>query len=295
MMKTLPSATVALCVAAIACSHAGTPPSTRAQGAAVPFAAVADSARNAPMADARIRYGTASPQYAELRLPRGAGPHAVVFLLHGGCWLNAYGLDHVAGIAESLRRSGMAVYAVEYRRVGDAGAGVPGTFDDVRSAFDTLRAIAPRRGLDLSRVIVMGHSSGGHLALWLASEPGLRLQAVIGLAAVTDLAAFAAPSGCGAAVTRLTGARAADEPARFAAASPVSRAGPALGTTVLLFSARGDRIVPSAQAAAYTTVFPSAQVLHVDGGHFDFVAPWTDAWAQVLARTLEIATRGQRR
>jgi acetyl esterase/lipase len=288
MLRTDPNTTIALRVAAIACLLSWAPDSARAQSAGVPFAAVADSARKAPPADLRIAYGTASPQYAELRLPQGTGPHAVVFLLHGGCWLNAYGIDHVAGIAESLRRSGMAVYSVEYRRVGDAGAGLPGTFDDVRTAFDTLRAIAPRQGLDLSRVIVMGHSAGGHLALWLASEPGVRVRAVIGLAAVTDLAAFASPSGCGSAVPRLMGATVADEPARFAAASPVSRAGPALGTTVLLFSARGDRIVPPAQSAAYATLFPNTQVISVDGGHFDLVAPWTDAWAQVLAALLAL-------
>ena len=261
--------------------------SSLAAQAGVPFSAVADSARLAPAAELRISYGSAASQFAELRLPQGPGPHPVVFLLHGGCWLRAYGVDHVAGIAESLRRDGFAVFAAEYRRVGEEGAGAPGTFDDVRVAFDSLQALAPRHSLDAERVILMGHSAGGQLALWLASEPGLRPRAVIALAAVTDLAAFAAPSGCGSAVPRLMGAAPnpddAEVAARYAAASPALRAGPAEGTAVVLVTAEDDRTVPRAQAEAYLARFPAARELRVPGAHFDLVAPWTEAWARVLA------------
>jgi acetyl esterase/lipase len=264
-----------------------------AQASGVPFSAVADSARLAAAADARIVYGSAPSQFAELRLPSGSGPHPVVFLLHGGCWLNAYGVDHVAGIAESLRQRGFAVFAAEYRRVGDAGAGVPGTFDDVRAAFDTLRAIAPRRGIDLDRVILMGHSAGGQLALWLASEPGVRVKAVMGLAAITDLAAFAAPSGCGSAVPRLLGGSASDGDqltvARYASASPVTRAGPFPGTRVALVTAENDRVVQRTQADTYVARFPRASVIRLAGGHFDLVAPWTVAWELILSRVLTLA------
>ncbi len=255
--------------------------------AGVPFSAVADSARQAPAAELRISYGSAASQFAELRLPQGPGPHPVVFLLHGGCWLRAYGVDHVAGIAESLRRDGFAVFAAEYRRVGEEGAGAPGTFDDVRVAFDSLRAIAPRYEMDTSRVMAIGHSAGGQLALWLASEPGVRLRAVVALAAVTDLAAFAAPSGCGSAVPRLIGG-APDAPdaelvARYASYSPARRSGASAHTSVLLVTADDDRVVPRAQAEAYLARFSAARELRVPGGHFDLVAPWTEAWAQIGA------------
>lgn len=257
------------------------------QEGAVPFREVADSARRAPAADHRIVYGAAASQFAELRVPRGSGPHPVVFLLHGGCWLDAYGVDHVAGIAESLRRNGFAVFAAEYRRVGEEGAGAPGTFDDVRVAFDSLRAIAPRYAMDTSRVMAIGHSAGGQLALWLASEPGVRLRAVVALAAVTDLAAFAAPSGCGSAVPRLMGG-APDAPdaeivARYAPYSPALRSGASARTSVLLVTADDDRVVPRAQAEAYLARFSAARELRVPGGHFDLVAPWTEAWAQIFA------------
>jgi len=272
---------------------AAAPSALSAQAGGVPFSAVADSARLAPAADARILYGGAPSQFAELRMPSGAGPHPVVFLLHGGCWLNAYGVDHVAGVAESLRSRGFAVFAAEYRRVGEAGAGVPGTFDDVRAAFDTLKAVAPRREIDLSRVILMGHSAGGQLALWLASEPDVRVKAVIGLAAVTDLAAFAAPSGCGSAVPRLLGGSVTDGDqltvARYASAAPVTRAGPPQGTRVALVTAENDRVVQSTQADAYIARFPNASVIRVAGGHFDLVAPWSAAWRRVVELVAELA------
>ncbi len=264
-----------------------------AQSGGVPFTAVADSARVAPAADTRVTHGSAPSQFAELRIPSGRGPHPTVLLLHGGCWLSAYGVDHVAGIAESLRQAGFAVFAAEYRRVGEEGAGVPGTFDDVRAAYDSLRAVAPQYALDTSRVFAMGHSAGGHLALWLASEPGVRLRGVIALAAVTDLASFAAPSGCGSAVPRLMGgARDADDEVsvvRYALASPVTRAGPPPGTAVLLVVSEADRVVPMTQAQAYLARFPGTESLPVPGGHFDLVAPWTTAWARVRARLLELA------
>jgi acetyl esterase/lipase len=258
-----------------------------AQRTPVPFSDVADSARHAPAADLRVSYGSAAAQFAELRLPHGAGPHGagphpVVFLLHGGCWLNAYGVDHVAGAAESLRQRGFAVFAVEYRRVGDAGAGDPGTFDDVRTALDSLRALAPRHALDLTQLVLMGHSAGGHLALRLGSEPGVRVRGIVSLAGVTDLAAFVAPSGCGAAVARLMGGSPEQRRAQYTAASPSRRPAPDASTSVVLVIADDDRIVPAAQAEAYAARVPGARIVRVGGGHFDLVAPWTPAWSQVL-------------
>jgi acetyl esterase/lipase len=221
-------------------------------------------------------------------------------MLHGGCWLSAYGVDHVAGIAESMRANGIAVFAPEYRRVGEEDAGVPGTFEDVRVAFDSLRAIAPRHGIDTTRIILMGHSAGGQLALWLASESGVHVRGVIALAAVTDLAAFAAPSGCGSAVPRFIGG-APDSTdsalnARYAAASPALRRAPPGLTEILLVTADEDRIVPVAQAERYVARFPQAARRQVPGGHFDLVAPWTPAWRDVLTqlRAVSAALAGAR-
>jgi acetyl esterase/lipase len=242
--------------------------------AQVPFATVADSARLAPRADERIAYGADPEQFIELRVPRSGRRHPVVMLLHGGCWSSQYDVTHLAATAEALRREGIATWAVEYRRAGHAGGGDPGTFDDVRAAYALLIAQAKERDLDRSRIVLMGHSAGGHLALWLASEPGVKVRGTVGLAAVTDPVAFAQPTGCGAGITRLMGGEPTSLAAAYAARSPVAR--PAPRSAVRLLVARDDRIVPRTQLDAYLARFPGARVEEVSGGHFDLVAPWTE-------------------
>lgn len=257
-----------------------------AVAAQVPYATVADSARLAPPADARITYGAAPQQFVELRVPTGKGTHPVVMLLHGGCWSSQYDLSHVAGAAESLRRAGYATWTVEYRRAGDAGGGDPGTFDDIRLAYDSLRAHGTRHRLDLSRIVVLGHSAGGHLALWLASEPGVKVRGTIGLAAITDPAIFAQLTGCGAGITRLMGGTPAALAAQYAVRSPVVR--PPSTSVVRLVVARDDRVVPRGQSEAYLSRFAGTRIDEVAGGHFDLVAPWTDAWRTVVAAVAEL-------
>ena len=248
--------------------------------AQIPFSAVADSAKLAPPADARITYGSAPQQFAELRAPAGRGPHPVVMLIHGGCWRAAYDVAHVAGLAEALRKEGFATWTIEYRRVGDEGGGDPGTFDDIRAAYDALIANAKAHALDPKRVILSGHSAGGHLALWLAAEPSVEARGVVSLAGITDLASYVAPTGCGSAVPLLLGGSAAEKPDAYAARSPVTRAKPVMPVTLLL--ADSDQIVPRSQADAYLARFPGTAVVTVPGGHFDLVAPWSAAFPALL-------------
>jgi acetyl esterase/lipase len=150
----------------------------------------------------------------------------------------------------------------------------------VRAAYDTLIAQAASRGLDPTRIVLAGHSAGGHLALWLASEPGVRVRGVLSLAGITDLAAFASPSGCGAAVPLLMGGTSADRPDPYLLRSPVSR--PAASGAVTVITAEGDRTVPAAQSDAYLARFPAATRVVVPGGHFDLVAPWSEAWPPIM-------------
>jgi acetyl esterase/lipase len=115
-------------------------------------------------------YGGDRSQVADLHLPRGPGPHPVVVLVHGGSWGRRYGRIVMRGLAGDLLRGGWAVWNIEYRRIGNGG-GWPETFEDVAAAIDLLAAInAP---IDLDRVSLVGHSAGGHLALWAASRPSL--------------------------------------------------------------------------------------------------------------------------
>jgi acetyl esterase/lipase len=130
---------------------------------------------NAP--DLRVAYGRDSSQYGELRLPKRAGPHPVVVLIHGGCWKAAYGgSSQLGALADALAADGIATWNIEYRRLGQAGAGWPGTYLDVANAVDYLRTLARQYPLDLSRVVLVGPSAGGHLAMRAAARSRLPAQ-----------------------------------------------------------------------------------------------------------------------
>src|SRR4051794_8801364 len=122
-------------------------------------------------ADARIAYGSDPNQFGDLWVPAGKGPFPVVVLIHGGCWQAALpGTILMDYMAADLRAKGVAVWNLEYRRLGQAGGGYPGTFLDVAAGVDKLRNLAKARNLDLSRVVVAGHSAGGHLTAWTAGR-----------------------------------------------------------------------------------------------------------------------------
>lgn len=153
--------------------------------------------------DARIRYGEDSPvQFADLRLPGSKPPtdgFPVVIFVHGGGWLADWTKDYAAPFVEALTDTGFATWDLEFRRMGNRNGGYPGTFHDVGAATDHLRDVARSYPLDLGRTVAIGHSTGGHLALWLAGRHRLRadsplfnadplpLKGVISLGGVNDL------------------------------------------------------------------------------------------------------------
>jgi len=254
--------------------------------------------------DATIRYGDAPLQRVDLWLPPGAGPHPVVLMVHGGCWQSGIAdrrlMDWVAG---DLRDHGIAVWNIDYRGVDRDGGGYPGTFQDVATAADRLRDAAVDHRLDLDRLVVVGHSAGGHLALWLAArhrlpqDSALRTAAaplairhVVSLGGLPDLEAVAASpdNGCGTEVI----ARLVD-PARGDpyADTSIPRLLP-LGARQDLVNGREDRIVPyrfATDHVARASAAGDAVALHTppDTGHVELIAPETPAWA--TARHLIVA------
>ncbi len=129
----------------------------------------------------RVDYGDDPSQYAELTLP-GGDPRGVVVVIHGGFWKAEYDASLGRPLAASLAEQGWAAWNLEYRRVGNGG-GAPATFDDIAAGIDKLTDL----GLDLSTVVTLGHSAGGHLAVWAAALPGV--TAAISQAGVIDLQA----------------------------------------------------------------------------------------------------------
>lgn len=249
-----------------------------------------------PAADRRVAYGEGALQFADLRLPNGEGPFPVVVIVHGGCWLAEYDLGYMSGLAEALTELGFATWSIEYRRVGDEGGGWPGTFLDVAAGADHLRLLADEEKLDLKRVVVLGHSAGGHLALWLAGRrslmPGdelrgqepLDMRGVVALAGIPDLAAYASPDGCGAAVEPLLGGDPQLMGDRLLRTSPVHML--PLGVRQSLLVGRHDPIVPVVHAERYVDQATSAgdevALQIIDGvGHFELIDSRHGAFQEV--------------
>lgn len=211
----------------------------------------------------------------------------MVILLHGGFWHVPWGLDLMSDLAADLVERGMAVWNLEYRRVGETGGGWPGTFEDILAGFDALARLPEAPVLDLTCVAAAGHSAGGHLALWLAAERGPSagrpavLAGAIGLAAVPDLRA-AWQSGVGAeAVEALLGGPPHAVPERYRFASPAERL--PLGVPQLLVHGERDRVVPPGLSSDYfaraKVAGDQAEVQIVPKtGHMDVINPAGPSW-----------------
>ena len=249
-----------------------------------------------PPADHVIAYGEAPQQLAELRLPEGPGPHPVVIVIHGGCWQTPWAVDHVRALAAALTAEGYATCCLEYRRLGDPGGGWPGTLADVARGADQLRSVAAADGLDLARVVALGHSAGGQLALWLAArhklprgsafwtDAPLALRGVVSLAGVTDLRAGAAGHVCGDAIPRLLAGGPDAQRERVTQASPIELV--PLGVAQRLVCGSLDSLVPNdlsrGYAAAATRAGDPVALEVVEGvGHFELVDPASAAWPAV--------------
>jgi acetyl esterase/lipase len=251
-----------------------------------------------PPADLRVPYGPEEAQFSELWLPGDGGPHPVVVLLHGGYWRARYGLEYFGHAAAALRAERLAVWNVEYRRLGNPGGGWPGTFQDVGRALDALRGLAERFPLDLGRVVALGHSAGGQLALWaaarhrlpgggpLASPDPLRLAGAIALAGVVDLRRAWELRLSDAVVHDLLGGSPTAVGVRYRNASPFDLL-PLRVPQVLLHGA-DDVHVPLALSERYHQAALAAGdrcelTVLAGAGHFEVVDPRTAEWQRVLA------------
>ena len=266
--------------------------------------------RPRPEPSATITYGDQQMQRVDLWLPEGEGPHPTVLMVHGGCWQTEIADRRIMNwIADDLRRRGIAVWNIDYRGVDREGGGYPGTFADAAAAADALRVHATRHNLDLDPLVAVGHSAGGHLALWLAarrapaasasnpliprgspllSPDPLKINAVVSLGGLPDLELAATPpgSGCGTEViAKLVGPPTLSSRNVYADTS-VPRLAP-LGVKQVLINGLQDRIIPTAYAADYEVKMRAAgdevRVRMIDEtGHVELIAPETKAWAAAV-------------
>jgi len=248
-------------------------------------------------------YGTDPSQVADLYLPADSSadgtPWPVVVVIHGGYWGSGYGRSLGAGPAADLAKHGVAAWNIEYRRVGNGG-GWPSTLLDVARAVDALIDIAdPAAGgrLDLDRVVTVGHSAGGQLAMWLAgrhklppdspgARPAVSIRGVVTQAGVLDLVRGAEAGLGGGAVVRFLGGTPAEVPERYAVASPYELL--PIGVPSTLVHGIKDKVVPIDQSDRYAAAAIAAgdtvdeqRLKGVD--HFAPIDPRMRAW--VTCRT----------
>ncbi|MET7324020.1 alpha/beta hydrolase [Streptomyces sp. NPDC005549] len=269
--------------------------------------------------DSTAGYGDHPDQVIDFYVPRGGvGPGEaapVVVVLHGGSWRAPYDRRHISPFAGFLARRGFAVASVEYRRGAEGAAGEgsgdpvagrwPDTFDDVAAALDALPELVPRHlpRADARRVVLTGHSAGGHLALWAAARHLLPadapwrtdrpapLRGVVALAPIADFAVADKLDVCGGAARQLLGGG-----ALFAERRPY--VDPALllptGIATTLVQGRADVDVPQAVAEAYADAAAQAgEVVGVtlleDVGHYPLIDPAADACAVVAEEIAQLA------
>ena len=247
----------------------------------VAYSSVAALPANAPVV--RLAYGNDPLQFGELWLPgsaESAAPASLVVFVHGGCWLNAYDVRHTYALSTALTQAGYAVWSLEYRRTGDPGGGWPGTFEDIQAGLAFVDNLA-EYGVTTDQYVLAGHSAGGHLAL-LAGERLPAARAVIGLAAITDIVAYATGgNSCQTATPQFMGGTPVEKPADYLAANPVTHARHA--NTILLHGS-ADAIVPIEQAQ-----LPQAtRVIAAEAGHFDWVHPGTPAFGTLLSTLRQV-------
>jgi acetyl esterase/lipase len=236
----------------------------------------------APRADARVAYGGDANQFFDLRLPSGKGMHGLAICIHGGYWRARYDLEYMGHLCAALTARGIGTANLEYRRVGNAGGGWPGTFADVRAACQFLLQNARKYEFDLQRVVVIGHSAGGQLGLCLAArETGVK--AAVSLAGVVDLQQAYALHLSNDAVVEFLGGTPAEVADHYREADPMKLA---IGARQWLVHGRDDDIVPPAFSRDYVgakqKAKEDARLVSIAGaGHFEVVDPRSGAWKDV--------------
>lgn len=250
--------------------------------------------------DTVVYYGEDPYNFAELRIPKidSTGTYPVAVVIHGGCWLSAVAnVDFMSGYASALTQEGYATYNIEYRSADHPAGGWPNTFNDVVQAINYLSTLSSKYPLNLNQIVLIGHSAGGHLALWTTlksnnhSTPSpftlltMPIRGVISLAGIVDLKTYFDPTGqsCGRGVRQLLGGTPEDFPNRYQMASPVYLYNGKSTASLALISGELDLIVPEEHVAILSDAHREIPHFIIsNSGHFEMVVPQTAAWWQTI-------------
>jgi acetyl esterase/lipase len=243
-----------------------------------------------PAADARLAYGSDPNQFGDIRLPKAQGSLPVAMMIHGGFWRAKYDLNHAAHLCAALTAKGLATWNVEYRRVGNQGGGWPGTLEDIVAAYRFLPQVAKRYNLDVTRVLVMGHSAGGQLAICLAAhEPNVKR--VTSLAGVLDLQQAWELHLSNDAVVEFLGGKPKDVPEHYREADPMHL--PVPKATQWVIHGAADDVVPATFSRNYAEQKKQrgedVHYLEIStAGHDDLIDSRSTAWPKIEQTVLHL-------
>lgn len=259
--------------------------------------------RTQPKPDATLAYGDHPLQVVDVWQPDTDGPSPAVIMIHGGCWQTEIAeRDIMNWIADDLRQHGIGVWNIEYRGV-DREGGFPATYEDVARAADLFREKSAEYGFRSGKTVVIGHSAGGHLALWLANRSALpkshrlrgdnpiRVDLAISQGGLPDLKVGATRDGHPCST---------HAPADMLGPDPTATSPPEMkpgSARQVLFHNSLDRIAPPEYARAYVARLAAKHVTvtlweTAAEGHVELVTPDTRSWAR--QRDLIIRELGQK-
>src|SRR5438105_6623334 len=243
-----------------------------------------------PPADARLRYGADPNQFGDLRVPKSKVPFPVVMNIHGGFWRAKYDLAHAGHLCAALTAKGVATWNLEYRRVGNAGGGWPGIFEDIVNGYRFISQNANRHNLDSQRMAVTGHSAGGQLALCLAA-PETSVKNVVSLAGVVDLQQAWELHLSNNAVVDFLGGKPDEVPEHYHEADPMRLKIPK--AVQWLIHGLADDVVPANLSREYVQQKKAngedVHLLEIAAArHFNVIDPRSAAWPKVEQTILHL-------
>lgn len=235
--------------------------------------------RSGTAPDQTLRYGTANEQLADVRYGAQSAQRPLLVLIHGGFWKPQYDRAHAQAMSTALAAAGWSVLTLEYRRVP---AQPDATLQDITYAIQRLPARLDRHN---GQVLLVGHSAGGHLALWAAANAVSKaLCGVLALAPAADLKRVHRLNLGDGAVQKFLGT----DPAERADIDPMYLPAPTAPVTILQGAL--DEVVPPAVAQSYCASFPKTRLLLLPtAGHFALIDPMSSAWPAVVQELRQLS------
>lgn len=253
----------------------------------------------------KLNYGIKPSQFGILTIPSFKKRYPLIVTIHGGFWKAKYGLEELQPLTSDLNKRGFATWNVEYRRVGQEDSGWPGTFNDVIDAINLLKKIENKWPVDINDVIIIGHSAGGHLALWSAFERnGNKLTSIhpllVPIRAVVSLAGISIlrdswlddmKKGNSSPVSDFMNGAPVEKSEEYKLASPFDLL--PMGTPQILVHGLADSIVPYKMTSKYAKKCQKLNdnmqlITEQNSDHFDLIDPNSKIWKQTITSIVRI-------